>query len=187
MDAKPRFFETSEALRSWFKKHHAKAASLYFGYFKRHAGRRGITWPESVAEALCFGWIDGVRRRLDDDRYVVRFTPRKAGSIWSAVNIRLFGQLEAAGRMTDAGRAAFAARTAAKSKVYSYEQKSAGLDDACARLFKKNKAAWAFFESQAPSYRKKACWWVMSAKQVETRNRRLTRLVSASAGGKRLA
>ncbi|MCI0365132.1 MAG: YdeI/OmpD-associated family protein, partial [Phycisphaerales bacterium] len=172
MASEIQFFETPSAMRAWLRKNHDKATELHLGYFKNHTGKRSMTWPESVAEALCYGWIDGVRRKIDDDRYTVRFTPRKRGSTWSAVNIRLVAELEASGRMTAAGRAAFAARKEAKSRTYSYEQKEAGLDETRMRRFKKEKPAWKFFLSQAPSYRKKAIWWIMSAKQEEAKDRR---------------
>jgi len=181
------FFKTPPAMRAWLRKNHAKVVELHVGYFKKHTAARNITWPETVGEALCFGWIDGVRRRIDDERYTTRFTPRKRGSIWSAVNIRMVAELEAAGKMTDAGRAAFEARVEAKSKIYSYEQKEASLDKVRLRRFRKNKAAWAFFEAQPPGYRKKTLWWVMSAKRDEAKDRRFDRLVESSASGKRLS
>lgn len=185
-----RYFKTPAALRAWLKRNHANTPELMVGFYRKSSDQASITWSEAVAEALCFGWIDGVRRKLDEQRYTIRFAPRKRGSIWSAVNIRLFKELEAAGRMTDAGRAAFAGRTAAKSRVYSYEQKSASateLSDALRRLFEKNRAAWRFFESQPAGYRRKVVWWVMSAKQDETRVRRCRQVIEASAKGMRLA
>ena len=127
MEREIRYFETPAAWRAWLKSNHRNAKELHVGFFKKHASTPSITWPESVAEALCFGWIDGLRKRIDDDRYVICFTPRKRGSIWSAVNMRLMKELEAAGRMTAAGRAAFDARTEAKSRVYSYERANAAL------------------------------------------------------------
>ena len=180
------YFTSAQQMRAWLRANHAKASELQVGYFKRGADTRGIAWPESVAEALCYGWIDGVRRALDDDRYVIRFTPRKPGSTWSAVNIRMAAKLEAEGRMTDAGRAAFAARKAARSRTYSYEQKTVSLDDARLNEFKKNKAAWIFFTSQPPSYQKKALWWVISAKKDEVKDRRFSKLLSACVAAKRL-
>ena len=142
-----------------------------------------MTWPQSVDEALCFGWIDGVRRRVDDERYTIRFTPRKAGSIWSAINIRRVEELTRDGRMRRAGVKAFEARSEARSRVYSYEQKHEGLSEPYAGALKKNAAAWKFFESRRTWYRKKASWWVMSAKKEETRQARLAKLVAASARG----
>lgn len=186
METQVHFFETPRHWRAWLKANHREATEIHVGFHKKHTATPSITWPDSVAEALCFGWIDGVRRRIDDDRYVIRFTPRKRGSIWSAVNMRLMEQLEAAGKMTAAGRAAFDARTEAKSRVYSYERTNAALDPARLRTFKKNKPAWTFFDAQPAGYRKKLTWWVMSAKTDETRDRRLAKLVSSSAAAKRL-
>ncbi len=189
MSEKPRFFALPKEFRIWLRTNHAKERKLYVGFFKKHTGKLSITWPESVAEALCYGWIDGVRRRLDDDRYVIRFTPRRPGSIWSAVNIRLVAELEAAGKMTAAGRAAFARRAAAKSKVYSFEQNgnvAAKLERTYALQLQKSKIAWRFFEAQPPSYRKKVLWWVASAKTDAAKNRRFLRLLESCAAGKRL-
>ena len=189
MKDQPRFFSTPNAFRTWLQKNQATTQEILVGMYKNHTGKKSITWPESVAEALCFGWIDGVRKRLDDEQYTTRFTPRRPGSIWSAVNIRLVAELEAAGKMTEAGRAAFARRTEVKSRVYSYEQKVAAdakLDKSKAREFKKNKAAWAFFETLPPSYRKKVLRWVMIAKGEDTKDRRFKRLVESCAAGKRL-
>jgi uncharacterized protein YdeI (YjbR/CyaY-like superfamily) len=184
-----RYFESPAAFREWLEANYSRAAEVLVGFHKSRTGRAGLTWPQSVAEALCFGWIDGVRRRVDDERYSIRFTPRKKGSIWSAVNIRMVAELEASGRMIDAGRAAFAARQERRSRVYSYEQKvreTRRFDAATATAFRKNKKAWAFFEAQPPWYQKKATWWVMGAKQEATRARRLAKLVQHSAAGERL-
>jgi uncharacterized protein YdeI (YjbR/CyaY-like superfamily) len=189
MNVEPQFFETSSEFRSWLRANHAKAQEIYVGIYKNRTRKTSITWPESVAQALCFGWIDGVRRKLDDDRYSVRFTPRRPGSTWSAVNIRLVAQLESSGQMTKPGRAAFHRRTEARSRTYSYEQSivvDAQLDKPRSRQFQRNKAAWEFFESLPPSYRKKVLWWVMSAKGDDTKDRRFKRLVDSCAAGKRL-
>lgn len=141
-----------------------------------------MTWPESVDQALCHGWIDGVRKRVDDERYQIRFTPRKSGSIWSAVNIARVEVLTAEGLMTPAGVRAFEARTAGKSRVYAYEQKEhAALAPAEEALFKADAAAWHWFTLRAPSYRKRMLWWIVSAKQATTRERRLASLIDASA------
>jgi uncharacterized protein YdeI (YjbR/CyaY-like superfamily) len=186
---KPRFFATPAAFRTWLSKHHATATELLVGFHKNHTGKPSMTWPESVAEALCFGWIDGIRRRLDDSRYTIRFTPRRENSKWSAVNIRLIASLETEGRMTASGRAAFNARphkTGPKSAGYSYEKREAKLDGVLVNSFKKQKTAWVYFESQPPGYRKKLSWWVMSAKQEQTRTSRLAKLVAACAAGRRL-
>jgi uncharacterized protein YdeI (YjbR/CyaY-like superfamily) len=175
--AEPRFFRTPAELRRWFARHHASATELFLGYWKVGSGEKSVTWPESVDEALCVGWIDGVTRRIDEQRYVVRFTPRKKSSIWSAVNIARVQALEAEGRMQDAGRAAFALRREHKSGVYSFEQKSVELPDEYATLLKANRKAWAHFEARAPSYRKAVLWWIVSAKQEATRQRRLAQLI----------
>ena len=180
----PQFFPTPAAFRAWLQKNHDKATELQVGFYKKHTGKLSITWPESVAEALCYGWIDGIRRRLDEDSYVIRFTPRRKGSVWSAVNIRLVGELEAVGRMTPAGRAAFEVRP--KTEGYSYERRNAALDRKRTATFKKNKAAWKFFESQPPGYKKLMSFYVMSAKTEEARERRLGRLIEASKAGRRL-
>lgn len=183
MDQAVQFFETPQAMRAWLRKYHAKAAVLIVGYYKSHcvrAGQRSITWPQSVAEALCYGWIDGIRRTIDEDRYTVRFTPRRKGSKWSLINIRLIGELEAEGRMTQAGRAAFASRKDPESKGYKAQKKIGKLDPARLKQFKKNKSAWEFFKAQPPGYQKKLAWWVMQARQDETRDRRLQKLIETS-------
>ena len=175
--ATPRFFSTPAELRRWFARHHRDASELFVGYWKVGSGEKSITWPESVDEALCVGWIDGVRKRIDEHRYVIRFTPRKASSIWSAVNIARVHALDTAGRMHDAGRAAFEARREHKSSVYSFEQESVELPDTYAKLLKANRRAWVHFEARAPSYRKAVLWWIVSAKQEATRQRRLALLI----------
>ncbi len=184
--AEPRFFRDAAALRRWFARHHASATELMLGYWKIGSGEASVTWPESVDEALCVGWIDGVRKRIDEHRYVIRFSPRKASSIWSAVNIARVTALEAEDRMTDAGRAAFALRRDHKSGVYSFEQRSVELPDAYAKLLQADRAAWADWQRRPPSYRKAAMWWVVSAKQEATRERRLATLIDCSASGEGL-
>jgi uncharacterized protein YdeI (YjbR/CyaY-like superfamily) len=160
---------------------------LLVGFHKVDSGRPSMTWPESVDEALCFGWIDGVRKRIDEHAYSIRFTPRKPASIWSAVNIAKFEQLSASGRMTPAGAAAFAHRTEAKSGVYAYEQAdTAELSAAETRAFKRDKAAWKYFEATPPGYRKVILHWITSAKREETRASRFATFVQACAAGKRL-
>jgi uncharacterized protein YdeI (YjbR/CyaY-like superfamily) len=180
---KPTYFPTPADFRAWLDEHHATARELLVGFYKTGSGMPSITWPESVDEALCFGWIDGVRKRVDDRSYTIRFTPRKAGSVWSAVNIRRVGVLTQKGRMRPAGLTAFAARRENRSGIYSYEQRRAELEEPYQSVLKKNKAAWAFFQAQPPSYRKAAGWWVVSAKKEETRVRRLGQLVAYSARG----
>jgi uncharacterized protein YdeI (YjbR/CyaY-like superfamily) len=180
------YFRTPADLRRWFRASHAMAAELWVGFYKRRSGKPSVTWPESVDEALCVGWIDGIRKSLDADRYTIRFTPRRKGSIWSAVNIGRVKALTADTRMQPAGAKAFAARLENKSGIYSYEQRRDRLEEPYAGLLKKNKAAWTFFEAQPPSYRKVIGWWVVSAKREETRLQRLKRLIEACARGERL-
>ena len=184
--SEPRYFRSAAELRRWFTRHHTSASELFLGYWKVGSGEKSVTWPESVDEALCVGWIDGVRKRIDDERYVIRFSPRKASSIWSAVNIARVSVLDAEGRLTDAGRAAFALRRDHKSGVYSFEQASVELPDAYAKLLKAHRAAWADWQRRSPSYRKAAMWWVISAKQEATRERRLATLIDCSASGEGL-
>jgi uncharacterized protein YdeI (YjbR/CyaY-like superfamily) len=183
----PRFFATPKDFRSWLEKHHADTAELWVGFHKRDSGRPSITWPESVDEALCYGWIDGLRKSLDAHSYMIRFTPRKPGSIWSAVNTRRAGELIEAGRMRPAGLRAFEDRDPKKTNLYSFEQrKAAELDPASAKRFKANRDAWKFFKSQPDRYRRTAIFWVTSAKQAETRARRLDTLIRDSAAGLRV-
>ena len=186
-DAKPKFFATPAAFRAWLERNHGRAKVLWVGFQKRDTGVPSITWPESVDEALCFGWIDGVRYRVDADRYMIRFTPRRSDSVWSSLNIRRMKVLFRAGRVTPAGEAAWEARDAKRSGVYSFEQrKDPVFDPALLKRFKANAAAWAFFESQPPGYRRLCTFWVMSAKKEETREKRLATLIADSAAGRRL-
>jgi uncharacterized protein YdeI (YjbR/CyaY-like superfamily) len=182
----PTFFKTQCDFRKWLEKHHATAQELWVGFYKKGSGLPSITWPESVDEALCFGWIDGIRKSIDDLSYKIRFTPRKPRSTWSAVNTKRAQELVDQGLMTPAGLKAFAARKENKSGIYSYEQRSDKLPEFYEKEFRQNKSAWAFFQSQPPGYRKIACWWVMSAKREETQLRRLTILIEGSANGRRL-
>jgi len=180
---RPRFFATPDEWRAWLEEHHATEDELLVGFHKRGSGRPSLTWPESVDEALCFGWIDGVRRRIDDDSYSIRFTPRRPRSRWSRVNVARVAELTREGRMRPAGRAAFDART--EEGTYSYEQqREATLDEPRERRLRADPAAWAYFSGQPPSYRRAAVHWVMSAKREETRDRRLEQLVSCSAHGR---
>jgi uncharacterized protein YdeI (YjbR/CyaY-like superfamily) len=181
----PTFFTTPAAFRAWLERHHATERELLVGFYKKGSGRPSITWTESVDEALCFGWIDGVRRSIDGDSYSIRFTPRQKRSIWSAVNIKRAGELEELGRMTPAGRAAFAKRTDDRSAVYSHEQrKRPQFEPAQQRRFEADAPAWDWFQRQAPSYRRQATHWVTSAKRPETRERRLATLIADSAAGR---
>jgi uncharacterized protein YdeI (YjbR/CyaY-like superfamily) len=176
------FFETPIEFRTWLAKHHASHTDLWIGFFKKHTAHPSITWPEAVDEALCFGWIDGVRKRIDEVSYCIRFTPRKARSTWSEVNIARIGELTRQGRMRPAGIDAFARRTAARSGIYAYEQKArVDFDAPSKRTFRGNAQAWKFFQSQPQSYRRTATWWVVSAKRETTRQRRLAALIDASA------
>lgn len=182
----PTFFRTPADFRKWLEQHHATADELWVGYYKKSTGKPSLTWPESVDEALCFGWIDGLRQSVDESSYQIRFSPRRAGSIWSAVNIKRAQALIEEGRMQPAGLKAYAARKENKSGIYSYEQRSAELVEPYQRLLKQNKAAWNFFQTQPPSYRKAVSWWIVSAKKEETRLKRLEKLITYSAQGQRL-
>jgi uncharacterized protein YdeI (YjbR/CyaY-like superfamily) len=181
---KPRFFRTKSEFASWLERNHDRATELWVGYYKKSTGRPSISWPESVDEALRYGWIDGVRKRIDDDSYMNRFTPRRPGSNWSAKNIKRAQELIELGLMRPAGLKAFEARVEKRSEVYSYEQRHLiQLDQGYERQFRRNKKAWAFFQSCTPSYRKAAIHWVMSAKRDSTRERRLETLIKDSAKG----
>lgn len=183
----PSFFEDAAAFRAWLAENAASASELLVGFHKVGTGRPCMSWSESVDEALCFGWIDGVRRRIDEDTYSIRFTPRKPSSIWSVVNIAKMDKLRAQGKMTAAGEAAFARRSEAKSGIYSHERTDAAelSEDETAR-FRRDQAAWAYFETVPPGYRKTVLHWITSAKKAETRAGRLDRLIAACAGGERL-
>jgi len=184
---KPKFFATPQAFRAWLAQHHADTPELWVGFYKKDSGRRSITWPESVDEALCVGWIDGVRKSIDEHSYMIRFTPRRPGSIWSQVNTRRAKELVDQGRMLPAGVRAFEGRDPKKTNLYSFEQRhGAKLDDELEKRFKANRAAWTFFSSQPDGYRRIALFYVMSAKQPETRVRRLDTLIRDSAAGLRI-
>lgn len=182
----PIFFKNATALRAWLEEHGEHERELVVGFVKTHTGKATLTWPQAVDEALCFGWIDGVRTSIDADHYKIRFTPRQPDSRWSAVNIQRVPELEAEGRMTQAGLAAFARRSEARSRIASYEQKEfPELSAAETAEFRKNKTAWAYYEKLPPSYRRKVNWLVISAKQEATRTRRFLALVAACAEGRR--
>jgi uncharacterized protein YdeI (YjbR/CyaY-like superfamily) len=183
---KLKFFKSPSDLRKWFDRHHATESELWVGYYKKDSGKPSITWPQSVDEALCFGWIDGIRKSIDDVSYKIRFTPRKRRSIWSAVNIKRAGELLEQGLMHPAGLKAFQAREENRSGIYSYEQRSPELADQYAKQLKKNLTAWKFFQAQPPSYRKAANWYVVSARKEETRLKRLDSLIEYSAEGQRI-
>lgn len=175
------FFRAQSDFHKWLAKHHATVRELWVGYYKKSSGKPSITWPESVDEALCFGWIDGLRKSIDEVSYKIRFTPRKTGSIWSAVNTKRAEELIKQGLMKPTGRLAFEARKENRSGIYSYEQRTDKLPEPYATRLRKNKQAWNFFQSQTPSYRKAAGWWVVSAKKKETRLKRLEKLIEESA------
>jgi len=185
---KPTFFATRAAFRAWLKKNHKTADELIVGYYKKDCGKPTITWQESVDEALCFGWIDWVRHSHPPDAYSNRFTPRRPGSNWSAINIRRVEALKKQKRMAPAGLAAFAKRTEAKSRVYTYEQKNLTIivDKTVEKKFKANKKAWDYFQGQAPYYRKLMTGWLNMAKAEETKFRRLDKLIAACESGRRM-
>ena len=182
-----RFFATPAAFRRWLEANHASHDELLVGFHKKGSGKRSITWPEAVDEALCFGWIDGVRKSIDEDSYTIRFTPRNERSTWSAVNIAHAAELLEKGRMRPAGIRAFERRSENRSQIYAYEQRDeAVLDRAAEREFRANEAAWTFFQAQPPWYRRTAIYWVMTAKKEDTRRRRLDTLIDDSAHGRRI-
>jgi len=182
-----RFFKSSFEFRKWLATHHRTASELWVGYYRRSSGRPSMTWSESVGAALCFGWIDGVRKTLDEVSYTIRFSPRRARSVWSAVNIKRVRELVKQKLMRPAGLAAFKKRTAARSGVYSYERRPDGLDGVYAEELEKNQAASEFFRACPPWYRRAATSWVISAKKEETRLRRLRTLIEDSARGRTIA
>jgi uncharacterized protein YdeI (YjbR/CyaY-like superfamily) len=182
----PLFFACPADWRAWLEKHHQDHDELLVGFYKKASGKPRITWPESVDAALCFGWIDGVRRRIDDERYTIRFTPRKPRSIWSAVNIQRVEELSILGLMRPAGIAAFKARVETRSRVYSFEQENIAFGSDEVRQFQANRAAWEFFQAQPASYRRTVTWRVISAKRVETKQKRLGTLIAISEQGRRI-
>jgi uncharacterized protein YdeI (YjbR/CyaY-like superfamily) len=182
----PKFFVTPADWRSWLEKHHADQIELLVGLRKKGSGRASITWPESVDQALCFGWIDGVRRNIDGTSYSIRFTPRKSVSTWSAVNIRRAGELMESGLMHPAGRKAFGARQEKRSAIYAFEQKNVAFTDEQEGRFRANAKAWTFFAAQPPGYQRVMTWWVISAKREETRVSRLAKLMEESEAGRRM-
>jgi uncharacterized protein YdeI (YjbR/CyaY-like superfamily) len=184
---RPVFFAKPADFRKWLERHHAIEKELLVGFYKKGTGKASITWPESVDQALCFGWIDGIRKSFDADSYTIRFTPRKAGSTWSVININKVAALTEAGLMMPAGLAAFEKRTASKSAIYSFEQAAVVFTPAQEKQFKRHKKAWNYFKQEAPSYRKAATWWVISAKQEVTRQKRLAILIADSTMGLRIA
>ena len=187
MPANVIFFASPEEFRDWLDRHHATEREVQVGYYKKHTGRPSMTWAQSVDEALCYGWIDGVRKSVDAESYTTRFTPRRRGSNWSAVNIRRVGELTALGRMRPPGLRAFEVRDESKTSPYSSENAPVDFDADTAEQFRAQGAAWDFFIAQPPGYRRTATWWVMSAKREDTRRKRLATLIEDSGNGRRLA
>jgi uncharacterized protein YdeI (YjbR/CyaY-like superfamily) len=180
------FFVNPSDFRKWLKRNQASSKEVWVGYYKKNSGKPSMTWPESVDEALCYGWIDGLRKSIDKISYKIRFTPRRRLSVWSATNIKRARELIARKRMRPAGLKAFEARRPNKCGIYSYEQRRAELEEPYKSMLRKNKSAWDFFQLQSPWYRKQMGWWVVTARKEETRWRRLQKLTDVSAQRKRL-
>ncbi|MCM3870458.1 MAG: YdeI/OmpD-associated family protein [Pyrinomonadaceae bacterium] len=174
------FFKSAAECRRWLARNHDKVTEQWFGFYKKKSGKLGITYHEALDEALCFGWIDGLKKSVDESSYTLRFTPRKAKSIWSVVNTKRAEELRKLGRMKPAGLKALAARDSERSGIYSFENRPVKLSSSCEKEFKAHKDAWEFFQTQPPGYKRTASFWVMSAKQEATRLRRLAQLISAS-------
>ena len=185
-ESRPLFFKSGAEYRAWLEKNHDTASELWIGFWKKSTGKPSLTWQECVDESLCFGWIDGIRKSIDDASYKQRVTPRRPTSIWSQINIRRVGELTAEGRMRPAGLNAFNKRD--RTKAYSFEQprERVGLGRAEEATFRKNRQGWEFFQAQPPGYRRTSSWWVMSAKKEETRQRRLETLIRESAASRRI-
>jgi uncharacterized protein YdeI (YjbR/CyaY-like superfamily) len=182
----PKIFRDAAEFRRWLEEHHDSASELWVGYYKKGVDKTSMRYPESVEEALCFGWIDGLTRRIDDEVYAIRFTPRKRRSTWSAVNVAKLGELIAAGRVHPAGMRAFEQRTENNTGIYSYENRPADLPPEYRARLEANRRASAWWEAQTPSYRRAATWWVVSAKQDATRERRLETLIADSEAGRQV-
>ncbi|RZK56808.1 MAG: bacteriocin-protection protein [Pedobacter sp.] len=182
----PQFFENPSLFRKWLAKNHQTEKELLVGFYKVGSGKPSMSWSESVDEALCFGWIDGIRKSIDDKSYTIRFTPRKQTSIWSAVNIKKMEELTGKGLMQPAGLAAFKHRKEEKSRIYIHENEAKKLSSAFAKKFKANKKAWDFFTTQAPSYQKLIIGWIMGAKQEATQLSRLEKAIAESELQKRM-
>jgi uncharacterized protein YdeI (YjbR/CyaY-like superfamily) len=182
----PRFFADAAAFRRWLEKNHDRESELWIGFHKKASGKPSITYPEAVDQALCYGWIDGVKKSLDADSYVQRFSPRKAKSIWSAVNLKKFAALVEKNLVAKPGLEAYERRDRKKTNLYSFENRPQTFPPNLEKRFRANRAAWKFFEAQPPSYRRTATWWVVSAKREETRLSRLEKLIKSSAKSERL-
>jgi len=183
---KIKYFKSASEFRRWLEVNHARLSEIWVGFFKKYSGKGGLTYAEAVDEALCFGWIDGLKKRVDELSYTHRFTPRKPKSNWSRINIQHVERLKKAGRMTPAGLEAYAAREPERSGVYSFENAPRKLTAADEKQFKADKTAWEFFQQQPPGYQRLAIWWVVSAKKPETRARRLGQLIAESRNARRL-
>jgi uncharacterized protein YdeI (YjbR/CyaY-like superfamily) len=183
----PRFFASRARFRAWLERHHATTGELWVGLYRKDSGKIGISYKEAVDEALCFGWIDGVKKKVDETSYVHRFTPRRRGSYWSAVNTKRMNELIACGVAAAPGVAAFGRRDRTKTERYSFERKAAAFDPSIEQAFRSNDGAWKFFRAQPPGYQRLLTFWITSAKQHETRLRRLATLVKASSEGKRVS
>lgn len=179
----PKFFKTQDLFREWLDKNHTKETELIVGFYKVKSGKESMTWSESVDQALCFGWIDGVRHSIDEESYQIRFTPRKRGSIWSAVNIEKIAKLKEQDLLQPAGIKIYENRSEGNSHVYAFEQKEIFLSEEYEAKFRENIKAWEYFEKLAPSYKKSSNYWVMSAKQEKTRLKRLNELIESSEAG----
>jgi uncharacterized protein YdeI (YjbR/CyaY-like superfamily) len=177
---KPTFFKDQNELRKWFEKNHDKEKEIWVGFYKKDSGKANFTWSQSVNQALCFGWIDGLRKSIDEDSYMIRFTPRNPKSNWSAINIKKINELTKLGLMHPAGVEEFKKRESKRSEVYSFEQNKVKLSKKYELKFKSNKKAWEFFKSLPPSTKKPSIWWVMSAKKEETQLKRLDILIKSS-------
>jgi len=182
----PKFFTSPEQFRQWLERNHDRAAELLVGFHKKSVGKKSITYAEALDEALCFGWIDGVRKSFDETSYTIRFTPRKPRSIWSNVNVRHVERLKKAGRMQPPGLEAYERRDAKRTGIYSFENRPRELSPEYEKIFRQNKAAWKFFQEQPPGYKRLMVFRTMSAKKEETRLRRLQQLIESSEKGERL-
>jgi uncharacterized protein YdeI (YjbR/CyaY-like superfamily) len=180
------FFKTTAALRKWLEKNHNKKDELWMGYYKKSSGKQGVIYKQALDVMLCFGWIDGISKGIDDEKYCQRYTPRRAKSIWSAVNIKKIEELSKAGMMHEAGLAAFNNRDKKLAGLYSFEQKEIKMPTVFLKMLKANKKAWEYFSKMPPGYRKTATWWVISAKQEETKLRRIRTLIADSEAGRKI-
>lgn len=180
---RPRFFKNPEAFRRWLEKTHDRVDEQWIGFYKKASGKPSMTWPESVDVALSFGWIDGVRKSMDEESYTIRFTPRREGSVWSSTNIASARRLIESGSMEPSGLAAFERRREDRSRVYSFEQGEVALSEELESRLRADRKAWTYWQAQPPSYRRTVTWWIISAKRAETRLRRLQALINDSAAG----